>query len=194
MIGELDGFFKAIENVQGSIRSAIHSNPKGEIRETFLGLLEIIDSHKEKLAVEGPAAFQNAREKLAADKAKFSAITGKAEGLFAKIRDLMAKCDSVAEKGRVIVEQSKEKQIPPANRPPKLTRLQRPAFPLSNGDALRNFLCMERAGPSVNPPRVPTARPLGNIWDDWGQVRPDSKPWESATEPGPGFDEDPEED
>lgn len=193
MIGELDSFFKAVENVQGSIRSAIHSNPKGEIRDTFLGLLDIIDSHKKKLAVEGPAGFQKAREKLAADKAKFSAITGKAEGLFAKIRDLMAKCDSVAEKGRAIVEQSKEKPIPQANRPPKLAKMQGPAFPLSKGDVLRNFLCMEIAAPSVNPPRGPIAQPLGNIWDDWGQIHSDSKPWESDTEPEPGFDEESDE-
>jgi len=194
MIGELDSFFKAIEKVQGSIRSAIHSNPKGEIRDTFLGLLDIIESHKEKLAAEGPAAFQKAREKLAADKAKFSAITGKAEGLFAKIRALMAKCDSVAEKGRAIVEQSKEKQIPPANRPPKLAKQQRPAFPLSKGDALRNFLCMERAALSIKPLRGPNAQPLGNIWDDWGPIHSDSKPWQSDTEPRPGFDEESDED
>jgi hypothetical protein len=168
MIGDLDGFFKSIEDVKGSIRSAIHAEPKGEVLETFQGLLALIDSHKEKLMVEGPAAFQKAREKLAADKRQFADLSGKAEGLFGKIRELISKCDAVAENGRAIVESGKGKPIPSPNRPPKITTQKRPTLALTGGDALRDILCTHKEAP-----KVPAGmRTHGNIWENWAPVTP----------------------
>jgi hypothetical protein len=171
MIGDLDGFFKSIEDVKGSIRSAIHAEPREEVLETFQGLLALIDSHKEKLMVEGPAAFQKAREKLAADKQQFAALSGRAEGLFGKIRELISKCDVVAENGRAIVESGKGKPIPPPNRPPKITKQKKPTLALTGGDALRDILCTHKEAP-----KVPAGmRTHGNIWENWAPVTPPAR-------------------
>ncbi len=171
MIGDLNGFFKSIEDVKGSIRSALHAEPRGEVLETFQGLLALIDSHKEKLMVEGPAAFQKAREKLAADKQQLAALSGKAEGLFGKIRELISKCDVVAENGRAIVESGKGKPIPPPNRPPKITNQKRPNLAFTGGDALRDILCTQKVAA-----KVPTGlRTHGNIWENWAPVTPPAR-------------------
>jgi hypothetical protein len=168
MIGDLDGFFKSIEDVKISIRSAIHAEPKGEVLETFQGLLALIDAHKEKLMVEGPAAFQKAREKLAADKQQLAALSGKAEGLFGKIRELISKCDAVAENGRAIVESGKGKPIPLPNRPPKITNQKRPTLEFTGGDALRDILCTHKEAAKVSA----RLRTHGNIWENWAPVTP----------------------
>lgn len=182
-------FLDVVNQVKGHLTHAIGSITDPEVRDMFSGILGEMESKQAQLEVEAPKWKANAEVRYAGIINKFKVADTKKEALLSQLKELKAEIGVKIKEAKAKAAEAKLKPKRVVLRPRigKLKKIE--PLKLTPGDTLRDWLLPAEA------PKVPnTPHTLGNIWDDWGQIPSDSKPWKSDTETGTSFDEDSDED